>query len=104
MNKKAEWKVEPGIVWFILFIILIIATMWIGSWECKNDNDCESGEICTVKHTCYSPENTQTTIIKTENKYILASFIIGLSIIAAAIIIKTKEFKLSHHAHKLRRK
>ena len=103
MNKKAEWKIEPGIVWVILIIALVIVTMWIGSWECRNDEDCGENSFCNVKHLCYKPAN-ETTVIKTENKYLLASFILGICIIIAAIIIKTEDFKLLHHVHRFRKK
>ena len=99
--KKGNWTINPGVAFFILIIVLIIITMFVGSWECKNDNDCDQNEICTVKHTCYKLDVKETTIIKTE--YNFAAFIIGICIIIAAIIFK-EDFKLSHHIHRIRKK
>ena len=104
MNKKAEWKIEPGLVWFFLIIILIIATMIIGSWDCRKDSDCGTGEICTSDHKCLIAGNAEVTIIKNENKYTSAALILGISIIIAAIIIRREDFYLSHHVHKIRNK
>lgn len=104
MNKKAEWKIQPGIVWAFLIIVLVLVTMWVSTWECKNNNDCQSDEICTVKHTCFKPTVSETTIIKTENKYFSAAVILGICIIIAAIILRTEDFKLSHHIHRFRRR
>ena len=100
--KRGEWKIEPGIVWFLLIIVLIVIIMIIGSWECKNDSDCQNDEICTVKHTCFKNENIEKTIIKTEYKYITASIILGICIILAAIILRIEDFKLSHHIHRIK--
>ena len=104
INKRGKWEIEPGIAWFFLIIVLVLVTMWVSTWECRNDSDCGINEFCTVKHSCFKPENTETTIVKTENKYLLTGIIFGISIIIAAIILKFEDLKLSHHIHKIRKK
>lgn len=95
MNKKAEWKIEPGLAWFFLIIILVIITMWVGTWECRNDIDCGNDQICTSKHICYKQAQTvETTIIKNENKYTTASLILGICIIISAIILRKEDLKI----------
>ena len=101
MNKKAEWKIQPGIAIFFGIIAFIIITMWVGSWQCKNDNDCGLNGICTVRHICYQAPVIQNTIIKTENKFTIASLILGICIIIAAYILKNNNFIIKKKSNKL---
>lgn len=88
MDKKgSEWKVKSEWVIIIMITIFIFLIMWIGGWECKNNNDCEENEICTYEHECYKPENLQTAITKTD--YSSAAFILGVFLIIAVIIYKS---------------
>ena len=104
MNKRGKWEIEPGIAWFFLIIILVLVTMWVGTWGCRNDSDCGANEICTVKHACFKPEVSETIVVKTANKFLLTGIILGICIIIAAIILKYEDLKISHHIHKIRKK
>lgn len=88
-----EFKIPTGLAIFILILIGIIAVMWVGSWECNNNTDCNEDEVCTVKHACYKPIIPEKTIYITETKYTEAALILGICIIVAAIILRKKDFK-----------
>lgn len=96
-----EFKIQSGTAVFILIIIGLVLTMWVGSWECNNDKDCNIEEICTVKHICYKPAIIEKTIYITENKYTTAALIIGICIIISAVILKKEENILIQHLKKI---
>ncbi len=85
-----ELKVQSGTLIVILIIVSLILISWVGGWECLNNSDCNSDEVCTVKHTCYKPAIPEKTVYITETKYAGAAIILGIAIILAAIILSKK--------------
>jgi hypothetical protein len=78
----------------IVIIIVVLALGWLvneGWKECRVDSDCKSGQYCSSKFEC----NDIPVIEKTSRQsYIsnLGAWVIGISLIVAAIIMKWDTF------------
>jgi hypothetical protein len=88
MSKKAQ-----GVGGTVIFVVLILAVLvaWLVIYsqrECHSNGDCPSDAYCGSDFSCHKyPEITQT-IRRTD--FTGAAFLIGLAIVAAAIILHRK--------------
>ena len=85
MNKKAD----GGLTAIIIIIIIVLAIGWLvneGYKECRSDSDCSDTEYCGSDFSCH-----QHKVIKESAAPIninTAAWVIGISLIIAAIIMK----------------
>jgi len=86
-NKRSE------IISLILIVIVIIAGIgWlinIGTRECRSNSQCSADYYCGSDFSCHQIPTIEKTIVK--NNLILPSFIIGIAIILAAIILRFRK-------------
>ena len=92
-NDIEGWKIY-GITLSVLVVLsLIVYVFYFLSWECKNDSDCNSGEICNFKHRCIKPSYSSSN-------YIVESLIIAIAIIIS-VFIYTRNKKWSKLTRKM---
>ena len=67
--------------------VLLLLIMNYSARECSNNKDCSETAYCGSDFTCHEYPNTIT--VKNQN-YAVPALILGLSLVAAAYIMKTK--------------
>lgn len=88
MNKKGD-----AVAAIIIVVIIVVFIGWlisVGQRECNSNNDCGEGYYCGVKHNCHKIPVLEKEVI-IQHRYVWPSIIIGLAIVAAAIILKYKK-------------
>jgi len=92
LGKKGD--VTIGALFLIVIIILFF--MWAVTYagkECRNDNDCTKNSYCGSDFSCHAhPVIVQEKAVEREvsSNYTAAAFMLGLSIVIAAIILRKK--------------
>ena len=87
MNRKGE-------VFTVTIVVIIIAFFlaWLinlGYRECNSNDDCGSGYYCDVGHTCNQIPVLEKEIV-IQNQFLWPSIILGVAIVAAAVILRHK--------------
>ncbi|MBD3313022.1 hypothetical protein GF345_01115 [Candidatus Woesearchaeota archaeon] len=88
MNKKANVALAllaVIVVVIILYLILINALK-----ECRQDSQCGEGSYCGSDFRCHEMKVIQKSVINNEYHLWKASFVIGIAIIIAAIILRLR--------------
>ena len=75
-----------------LIAILTIWTVNYLSHECNNNSDCGDDSYCGAENSCHKYPTTPVTIVK--YNFLGGALIIAFAIIVAAIILRTKKFRL----------
>ncbi len=88
-SKKAQW-VGPTMVFIVIIALLFIAWLIIYSQrECHSNADCDADAYCGADFTCNKyPQITQTI---RRSDFTGAAFLVGLAIVAAAVILRRKQ-------------
>ena len=89
MNKKAS-----AIILVLVIILIVIAVLWvkgIASRECSKDSDCGDRFYCGSDFACHEFQVVEVTNVT--NNYLLPSLIVGIALIAAALIMRYKKFE-----------
>ena len=83
LNKKSE----AGLVIVLVIVVVLFFFGWVinlSQRECKSNRDCNSEAYCGSDFSCH----TYPTIQKTEYNLFWPAVIIGIAIVAAAIIFR----------------
>ena len=87
MNKKG---VVPAIAIILALVILIIILVSYAGRECNSNRDCPDNAYCDSQYDCRQyPEQ----VVLTQNTYLPAAIVLGLSLIVAAFIVRGTKFK-----------
>ena len=84
LNKKAD--VVIGVI--IIIILILIFLGWLiheGQKECRSNKDCKTNEYCGSDFACHNIPKTEPS---PPGDYTNAAWIIGISLIVAALILK----------------
>jgi hypothetical protein len=84
-------KGDVGLGAIIVIILIIIFLGWLineGWKECRVDSDCKEAQYCTSQNTCKDIPVIEKTSPNTAINYNYAAWVIGLSLIVAALIMK----------------
>ena len=88
-------KADVGLGVIIVILIIVLALGWLvneGYKECHNDSDCADNQYCTSGFECKDiPQPTQAS----PKQSIISDYgawVVGLSLIVAAVIIKWETF------------
>ncbi|MBI4452214.1 hypothetical protein HY637_02185 [Candidatus Woesearchaeota archaeon] len=90
-------KADAGLTILLVVIIAIFFIWWlinINQRECRSNKDCDSESYCGSDFSCHQYPNIQKTVV--EYNLVIPSLIIGVAIIAAAVIIKRKAQNSGH--------
>jgi hypothetical protein len=83
-------KADAGVT-IIVVIVIIVFIGWLisyGGMECRKDSDCGDNKYCGADGNCHEMKVITQTIVK--HDYAFPAVFIGLSIIAAAFILRWK--------------
>ncbi len=86
-----------------VLIVLIVAVFlgWFitfSSKECQSNSQCQYGYYCGSDFSCHEMPVIERTL--TENNLLMPSLILGIAIVAAAFIIKSKNgARRQNHGH-----
>ena len=86
-----------------VLIVLIVAVFlgWFinfNSKECRSDSQCQYGYYCGSDFSCHEMPVIERTL--TENSLLAPSLILGIAIVAAAFIMKSKNGSRNrNHGH-----
>ncbi len=98
-NKRAEALTAAVLITVIIAVFL----GWLinfNSKECRSNSQCQSGYYCGSDFSCHEMPVIERTL--RENSLIVPSIIIGIAIVAAALILKSAKNnsrKSSNQAH-----
>ncbi len=88
-TKKAEaWL---GAIFIIIIILLFLA--WIVTYaqrECNSNEDCAKDSYCGSDFDCHRHPIIMQEKIISQNDYTGAAFILGLSLVVAALILRSR--------------
>jgi flagellar basal body-associated protein FliL len=82
-QKKADASLGIALV-IVLLILLVVVLANVVQRECKSNKDCGSAYYCGSDYSCHEFPTIQKTVV--QNSLIFPSIILGISIVAAAII------------------
>ena len=88
-------KGDIGFGAVIVIIIIVIFLGWLinqGWKECRVDSDCGSDQYCTSQFTCKNIPVIEKSSPSQAGDYTNIAWIIGLSLIIAALIMKWDSF------------
>ena len=88
LHKKAE--AVTIILVLIIVVVFIGYLVNIGSRECRTDSQCTSGQYCGSDFACHDIPVVEKTVV--QNNLILPSFILGIAVVIAAIVLKWGNF------------
>jgi hypothetical protein len=90
MNSKKGQSVGPTTVFIVMISLIFIAWLIIYSQrECHSNADCDADAYCGADFSCHKyPQITQTI---RRSDFTGAAFLVGLAIVAAAIILRRKQ-------------
>jgi hypothetical protein len=91
MGKRGE-----ALTIIVVVVIIVIFLGWLvnfNSRECRSNTDCSNGFYCGSDFACHQVPVVEKTIVK--NNLIVPSAIIGVAIIIASLILRSKKTALS---------
>ena len=88
-SKKAQW-IGPTIIFGVIIFLVFVAWLIIYSQrECHANADCDADAYCGADFSCHKyPQITQTI---RRSDFTGAAFLVGLAIVAAAVILRRKQ-------------
>ena len=88
-NKRGDVVISVILIIIIIIIIIIWAATAGGHKECRSDSDCGEDNYCGSDFKCHQMKIVEKTVnYHYDYNYKAAGWIIGISIIISAIIIK----------------
>jgi len=95
LNNRSE-----ALTIIMVTLIIVVFIGWLinlKSKECRSNSDCGPERYCGSDFACHQIPIIEKTIVK--NNLIIPSIILGIAIIAAALIIKREKISFRKNPH-----
>ncbi len=94
--KLFNHRKSEAIVILLIVVVLVLFFGWLISFtskECRSNSQCPKDNYCGSDFSCHQIPVIEKTAV--ENNLLMPSIILGIAIIAAALILKSEKISLN---------